>query len=209
MLQNQNFFLSEHKNKQFETDFKLKLCKKRLYTTTHVRYPCQILSILTDEKLNWDNRTNNTTVWGQTRIPQKRITVLLKKELRIMSFAPFNFHLSSYFHDYSILKFCDIINIEVSAFINNCFNSNTFSVFSERFKLVSESHAHNTRSSSKGLLFVPSYNTARLGRKLVIFSATLTWNHLQNKDRNQDFMNFFPKALKNILTQKLIPLYCK
>ena len=87
-----------------------------------------------------------------TRIPQKRITVLQKKALRIMSFAPFNSHSLSYFHDYNILKFCDIINIEASAFIKNCFNSNTFSVFAERFKLISESHAHNTRSSSKGLL---------------------------------------------------------
>ena len=74
-----------------------------------------------------------------------------------MSFAPFNSHSSSYFHDYDILKFCDIINIEACAFINGCFNNNTFSVFAKRFKLKSESHAHNTKSSSKGLLFVPSY----------------------------------------------------
>ena len=66
-----------------------------------------------------------------------------------MSFAPFNSHLSSYFLDYNILKFFDIINIEASAFINSCFNSNTFSVFAEKFKLASESHAHKT------LLFVP------------------------------------------------------
>ena len=68
-----------------------------------------------------------------------------------MSFAPFNSHSSSYFLDY-ILKFCDTINIEACAFINNCFNSNTFSVFEERFKILSETHAHNSRSSSKGLL---------------------------------------------------------
>ena len=43
--------------------------------------------------------------------------------------------------------------------------SNTFSVFAERFKLVSASPAHNTRSSSKDLLFIPSYNTSRFGRK--------------------------------------------
>ena len=95
-----------------------------------------------------------------------------------MSFAPLKSHSLSYFHDYSILKFRDIINIETCAFINNCFNSNTFSVFAERFKVVSESHAHNTRSFSKGLLFVPSYNISRFGRKLVICSSTLIWNHL-------------------------------
>ena len=66
-----------------------------------------------------------------------------------MSFAPFNSHSLSYFHDYNILKFCDIVNIEACAFINNCFNSKT-SVFAERFKPVSESHAHNARPSSKG-----------------------------------------------------------
>ena len=92
----------------------------------------------------------------------KKITVLQKKALRIMSFAPFNSHSSSYFDNYNILKFGDIINIEVCAFINNCFSSSIFSVFTERFKFVSESHAYNTRSSSKGLLFVPSYNFSRL-----------------------------------------------
>ena len=42
-----------------------------------------------------------------------------------MIFAPFNSYLSSYFYDYNILKFCDIINIEGCAFINNSFKRNT------------------------------------------------------------------------------------
>ena len=45
------------------------------------------------------------TVWGQTRIPKKHITVLQKKALQIMNFAPINSHSSSYFHDYYILNF--------------------------------------------------------------------------------------------------------
>ena len=147
-----------------------------------------------------------TTVWEQTRIHRKRIAVLQKKALKIMSFAPFNSHSLSYFHDYNILKFCNIINVETCAFINNCFNSNTFSVFGERFKLISESHAHNTRSSSKGLLFVPRYNTSRFGRTLIICSATLIWNHLQNKYSNHDFMKLAPKALKKFLTRKKISI---
>ena len=70
----------------------------------------------------------------------------LEKALRIMSFTPFDSHSLPYFQDCNIFKFCDVVNIEACNFINNCFNSNT-SVFAERFKLVSESHA---RSSSKG-----------------------------------------------------------
>ena len=128
--------------------------------------------------------------------------------MRIISFAPFNSHSSSYFCDYNILKFCDISDIEACGFINNYFNSNTFSLFAERFKLMSASHVHNIRSSSKGLLFVPSYNTSRFGRKSIICSPTLIWNHLQNKyNNNHDFMKLAPKALKKLLTQKLVSLY--
>ena len=87
--------------------------------------------------------------------------------------------------------------MEACAFITTCFNSNTFSVFEERFKLISEFCARNTRSSSKGLLFVPCYNTLRFGRKSIICSATLIWNLLQNKYSNQVFMKLAPKALKN------------
>ena len=57
--------------------------------------------------------------------PKTNNGVSKKKALRIMSFAPFNSHSSSFSHDHNILKFCDIINTEVCAFINNCFNSNT------------------------------------------------------------------------------------
>ena len=107
----------------------------------------------------------------------------------------------SYFYDYSIVTFCDIVNIEPCAFINNCFNSNTFSLFAERFELVSESHVHNTKSSSKGLLFVPSCNISRFGRKSIICFATLIWNHLQNKYSNHAFVKLAPKALKNVLSR--------
>ena len=100
-----------------------------------------------------------------------------------MRFAQSNSNLSSYFHEYNILKFCDTVNIEACAFIDNCFNNNTFSAFAEKFKLVPESHAHNTRSSSKGLLFVSSYKTPRFGRKSIICSATLKWNHLQIQEQ--------------------------
>ena len=106
------------KNKQLNTDLNLKLCRKPLYTTTHVWY----LGILIDVKLNCNTHTNNivsklitgnsilsklryyvnkeilttiyfalfhsylityaTTVWGQTRIPQKRITAHQKKSIK-------------------------------------------------------------------------------------------------------------------------------
>ena len=48
--------LFKPKNKQLDTDLKLKLCRKQPYTTTQVRY----LGILIDDKLNWNAHTDNT-----------------------------------------------------------------------------------------------------------------------------------------------------
>ena len=91
-----------------------------------------------------------------------------------MNFAPFCAHTTPLFKNCNILKFADIINVESFAFINNCFNEDFFSVFNETFKLVSTTHSYNTRSARNGLLFVPSYNAVRFGRKSVIHSTTLT-----------------------------------
>ena len=121
-----------------------------------------------------------------------------------MRFAQSNSNLSSYFHEYNILKFCDTVNIEACAFIDNCFNNNTFSAFAEKFKLVPESHAHNTRSSSKGLLFVSSYKTPRFGRKSIICSATLKWNHL--KIQEQLFYETCTKSAEKQSNSKIINL---
>ena len=140
-----------------------------------------------------------TIVLGQIRILKKRITVLHKSALSIMIFKTLNSHSSSYFQNTSILKFYDLVK--------NCSNSNSFSLFAESFKLISESHSDKTRSSNKSLLLL-SYNTSRFGRKLVICFATLIWNHLKSKYSNHDFIKLAPKALKNILTQKLT-LYFK
>ena len=119
--------------------------------------------------------------WGLTRFPQQKMSFLQKKALRIMNFAPSNAHTTPFLKNCNILKFADIINVEICIFINNCFNKDSFSIFNENFKLVSTRHSYNTRSARNGPLFVPSYNTVRSGRKSIIHSTTLTWNYLQDK----------------------------
>ena len=96
-----------------------------------------------------------------------------------MNFAPFNAQNTLLFKNCNILKFADIINIESCIFINNCFNKDSFSIFNKKFRLVSTTHSYNVKSARNGLLFAPSYNTVRFGRKSIIHSTTLTWNYLQ------------------------------
>ena len=105
-----------------------------------------------------------STAWGLTRYPQHK---------KIFS---------------NILKFVDITSAECCIFVNNCFNMDSFSVFTENFKLASATHSYirsakhsYIRSARSSLLFIPSYNTIRFGRKSVIHSTTLAWNLIQDK----------------------------
>ena len=82
-----------------------------------------------------------------------------------------------------------------------CFNKDSFSIFNENFKLVSTTHSCNTRSARNGLLFVPSYNTVRLVRKSIIHSTNLTWNYLQDKLTEYNFLCLTPKSLKMLLVR--------
>ena len=50
--------------------------------------------------------------WGLARFPQQKVSILQKKALRIMNFAPFNAHTAPLFKSCNILKFADIINVE-------------------------------------------------------------------------------------------------
>ena len=91
--------------------------------------------------------------------------------------------------------------LKVVFFVNNCFNRDSFSIFNENFKLVSTLHSYSTRSARNGLLFVPSYNTVRFGRKSIIHLTTLTWNYLQDKLTGYNFLYLTPKSLKILLVQ--------
>ena len=145
-------------------------------------------------------------VWGHKN-SQRRISILQKKALRILNFTTFNAHTTVLFKEWNILKFDDVISIESCLFINNCFNKKSFFLFSQDFSLVSNTHEHNTRSSSKGLLFVPSYNSLKFGRKSIINSATLIWNHLQGKFSENDFLSMTPNSLKAFLSELFIDNY--
>ena len=68
--------------------------------------------------------------------------------------------------------------------------------FNGNFNLVSTTHSYNTRSARNGRLFVPSYNTVRFGKKSIIHSTTLTWNYLQDKLTEYNFLYLTPKNLK-------------
>ena len=80
--------LFKPKIKQLGIDLKLKLCRRRLYTTTQVRY----LSILIGDKLNWNTHANSIAPepMGGNSILSKLRYYVNKKILRTIYFAIFH-----------------------------------------------------------------------------------------------------------------------
>ena len=76
----------------------------------------------------------------------------------------------------------------------------------ENCKILSTTHSHNTRSSINDVLFVSSCSSVSIGRKSVIYSTTLAWNHPQNKLIEHDILCLRPKSLK-LLTFKVLCFY--
>ena len=144
---------------------------------------------------------------GTYKISSTKSVYSPKKALRIMNFPPFNAHTIPLFKNCNILKFADIINAESCVFINNCCNKDSFSIFNENFKLVSTMHSYNTRSARNGLFFVPSYNTVRFEKKSIIHLTTLTWNYLQTKLTEYNFLCLTPRSLKKLLVKFFISEY--
>ena len=80
--------LFKPKIKQLGIDLKLKLCRRRLYTTTQVRY----LSILIGDKLNWNTHANSIAPepMGGNSILSKLRYYVNKEILRTIYFAIFH-----------------------------------------------------------------------------------------------------------------------
>ena len=114
--------------------------------------------------------------WGLTRFPQQKVPIIQKST--IMNFAHFNTYTAPLFKNFNILKFANTINIQSCIFIKNYFNKISFSIFNENFRLILTIHSYNIRPTSNRLLFVPSYNSFRFGRKSTIHSTTLAFNDL-------------------------------
>ena len=135
------------------------------------------------------------------------MSILQEKALRITNFAPFNAHATPLSKNFNILKFVDIMNIESCIFKKNYFNKNSFSIFNENFKLISTMHSYNTRLFRNSLLFVPNYNSVRFGRKITIYLTTLTWNYLQDKLTEYNFLCLTPRSIKTLLVKFFISKY--
>ena len=123
--------------------------------------------------------------WSLTSMTNlQSISVLQKKCLRIINFAPFRSHTNELFKKDSILKCNDIFDIEKLKIVFDYKTNRLPSELMNLFTAISDVHSHETRIDG---FHVPRIYTTTHGNKSLKYSACILWNdHLKfNKNINK------------------------
>ena len=146
-------------------------------------------------------------VWTLTSINNlNHISILQKKCIRIVNFSPFNSHTNKLFFDNKILKFEDIIKLQLMKLVCDFKNNNLPDDLKQLFTLNSEINKYQTRNVCNEGLYIPKIITKNFGLNSLKYSAPLLWNSILKNDNSiNSFRNHH--SLVTYLKKHFISLY--
>ena len=103
------------------------------------------------------------------------ISILQRKCLRIINFAPFNSYTNDMLATDKILKFEDIISFEQLKVVFDKLNTLPDEL-NNLFQFNCEVSNYNTRNASKEGLYIPQIQTTNHGKLSLKYSALVLWN---------------------------------
>ena len=190
-------------NKQIETLAKKLsrtnsiLSKLRYYvskkTLTSIYYSLFHLNIVYD-----------SPVWSfRSQINMKKIFVLQKKFMRLLSFSDYREHTSPIFKSLKVLKLQDIIKFSILKLIYFYFNDQLPLQVKNIFIKNESVNLYKTRGGK--LLFISHINTIHFGTKSLRYNGPLTCNNFSQSMSNNNFVNLdiskFKKFLKDLILE--------
>ena len=123
--------------------------------------------------------TYGVHIWGLTYPTYLNpLTTLQKRLVRIMTFSEPLSHSEPLLKSLNLLKFCDIIDVEILSFVYQWFHKLTPSRFAHYFKQISSVRPYYTGQSNNENLFVNQVQTTQYGLRSFCFSAVKLWNSL-------------------------------
>ena len=131
-------------------------------------------------------------VWGQTNnASAKKVFLLQKAAMRIITFSDFRVHTNSLFKENNILKFQDYVTLENCLFIFDFFKKALPPCFDNYFKTLKEMYPSNvcTRNSESGYLFIPRSRSKKYGLNSFKRNAINAWNMFTNVFRDDQSIN--------------------
>ena len=126
---------------------------------SHLIYGCNVWGLTSDENL-------------------KKIEVLQRKCLRIITFSDFQAHSNPLFIDLKILKIRDIIKLNHLNLLYNYLSMSLPTDLNTLFKLNTTIHTHDTRQT----FHVPIINSSSYGNRSIKFYVPNLWNEIFSKN---------------------------
>ena len=115
-------------------------------------------------------------VWAQTINTVRRLVILQKRALRIMSFKDQLFHSSPLFSSNNILTLGDKITLENILFVSKSINRQVPSICYDWFTFSGNLHRYETCWSVTNHLNIPTFRTQKYGHFSIRTSAIRSWN---------------------------------
>ena len=120
-----------------------------------------------------------------------------KKAIRIISFSEPKAHPEPLFKSLNLLKFNDVIELQILSFVYQWSHRLLTPCFSEYFKFTSSVHSYSTRQSSNRDLYLASLNTTQYGLRSLKLTVPRLWNSLPTSLTTSNSLRIFRKTLKN------------
>ena len=137
-------------------------------------------------------------VWGLTSPNYlKPLTTLQKRVVRIMTFSDPRSHSEPLLKTLRLLKFSDIIHLEILSFVYQWYHKLRPSCFVNYFNPVSSIHSYNTRHSQIDNLFVKSVHATQYGIPSLSYTGPKLWNSLSIDVKKIKPFSSFRQHIKN------------
>ena len=146
-------------------------------------------------------------IWGLTYPTYlKPISIIQKKTVRIITFSEPQSHSEPLFKSLKILKFNDIINLQILTFVFQWSRNLTPLNFNDYFQLVSSIHTYSTRQSLSKNLYLKSVKTTQYGIRSLKFTGSSLWNSLSNEMKKLPLLSSFRRNFKTSILENYISL---
>ena len=129
----------------------------------------------------------------------QKILLLLKKIVRVMTFASKTDHSNPIFVNLEFLKIDGIRQLQSLSVVYDCQNKLAPVHFDDYFVPCSQVHRFSTRLASRSDLFLERKNTFQYGIRSIDFTGAVLWNMLPVPLRESSSVHVFHAELKTLL----------
>ena len=204
-------YIDQHLNWKHHIDFvcnKLKRANGALSKLRHYVDKKTLLSLYFS--LFHSHLSYAALIWGQRQsIHARRVLILQKQALRIMTFSDFRAHTSPIFLDYKLLSFFDFIKYLNIIFIFKIFNRMLPRPLLENLQItrLNDVVRHEVMRCKSGLLKLPQVKTVTYGNYSILYQSFLAWNELQNFLTFDDMSALAFDQLKDLIRMYFLSTY--